>query len=234
MSSMSPITTFLAAAYAFTAKKYAHSALASAHPVFIRSSLPTRAPHDAGAYGGAACCSAGVAVASSCASRRALNLRGPTRFGAQRLRQPSRCDQESAPCFRKFCCPSTSRSRRSPRRRPTSPSAWPRPIIRGFRLVHVASPIVVASPMAVIPQSIYDDLGVAERAELERLAARLDRPQETVSTIVQGRRRLSGNSRRGRGMGRRSHRSSARTSARWRPICSARPPPRSCATRTAR
>jgi nucleotide-binding universal stress UspA family protein len=53
-----------------------------------------------------------------------------------------------------------------------------------LRLVHVAGPVVVPSPMAVIPQSVYDDLGVAETAELERIAARLDRPRETVSTVV--------------------------------------------------
>ena len=65
------------------------------------------------------------------------------------------------------------------------------------RLVHVASPIVVASPLAVIPQSIYDDLGVAEKAKLEGIAASLDRPHEAVSTLVRVGRRLSGNSRRG-------------------------------------
>jgi nucleotide-binding universal stress UspA family protein len=53
-----------------------------------------------------------------------------------------------------------------------------------LRLIHVASPIVVASPMAAIPQSIYDDIGVAEKAELERIAASLDRPRQTVSTVV--------------------------------------------------
>jgi len=29
-----------------------------------------------------------------------------------------------------------------------------------LRLIHVTSPVVVASPMAVIPQAVYDELGV--------------------------------------------------------------------------
>lgn len=53
-----------------------------------------------------------------------------------------------------------------------------------LRLIHVASPIVVASPMAIIPQSVYDELGVFEKAELERMAAAIDRPPGTVSTVV--------------------------------------------------
>lgn len=53
-----------------------------------------------------------------------------------------------------------------------------------IRLIHVASPIIVASPMAVIPQSVYDELGVYEKSELERMAATIDRPQGTLSTVV--------------------------------------------------
>jgi nucleotide-binding universal stress UspA family protein len=53
-----------------------------------------------------------------------------------------------------------------------------------IRLIHVASPIIVASPMAVIPQSVYDELGVYEKSELERMAATIDRPKGTVSTVV--------------------------------------------------
>ena len=53
-----------------------------------------------------------------------------------------------------------------------------------LRLVYVTSPIVVAAPMAVIPQSVYDALGLAGKAELDRLAAAIDRPPETVSTTV--------------------------------------------------
>ncbi len=53
-----------------------------------------------------------------------------------------------------------------------------------IRLIHVASPIIVASPMAVIPQSVYDELGVYEKTELERLAASIDRPKGSVSTVV--------------------------------------------------
>ncbi len=53
-----------------------------------------------------------------------------------------------------------------------------------IRLIHVASPIIVASPMPVIPQSVYDELGVYEKSELERMAATIARPKETLSTVV--------------------------------------------------
>ncbi len=53
-----------------------------------------------------------------------------------------------------------------------------------IRLIHVTSPIIVASPMAVIPQSVYDELGVYEKSGLERMAATIDRPKETVTTVV--------------------------------------------------
>jgi nucleotide-binding universal stress UspA family protein len=53
-----------------------------------------------------------------------------------------------------------------------------------IRLIHVTSPIVIASPMAVIPQSVYDQLGVYEKSELERMAASIDRPKGTVDAVV--------------------------------------------------
>ena len=53
-----------------------------------------------------------------------------------------------------------------------------------LRLIHVTSPVVVASPMAVIPQAVYDELGVYEKSELQRLAAPIDLPQNTISTVV--------------------------------------------------
>ncbi len=53
-----------------------------------------------------------------------------------------------------------------------------------IRLIHVASPVIVASPMAVIPQSVYDELGVYEKSELYRMAAAIDRPKGTVTTVV--------------------------------------------------
>ena len=53
-----------------------------------------------------------------------------------------------------------------------------------LRLIHVASPIIVASPMAVIPQSVYDELGAYEKSELERMAAAIDRPKGSVTTVV--------------------------------------------------
>jgi nucleotide-binding universal stress UspA family protein len=48
----------------------------------------------------------------------------------------------------------------------------------------VTSPVVIASPMAVIPQSVYDNLGVYEKSELDRLAASIDRPKGTVAAVV--------------------------------------------------
>jgi nucleotide-binding universal stress UspA family protein len=53
-----------------------------------------------------------------------------------------------------------------------------------IRLIHVSSPIIVASPMAVIPQSVYDELGVYEKSELERMAAAIDRPKGRLSAVV--------------------------------------------------
>ena len=53
-----------------------------------------------------------------------------------------------------------------------------------LRLIHVTSPVVVASPMAVIPQAVYDELGVYEKSELQRLAALIDLPKATISTVV--------------------------------------------------
>jgi universal stress protein F len=53
-----------------------------------------------------------------------------------------------------------------------------------IRLVNVASPVVLTAPMAVIPQPVYDAIGVYESSELERLAAAIERPKETLSTVV--------------------------------------------------
>jgi nucleotide-binding universal stress UspA family protein len=53
-----------------------------------------------------------------------------------------------------------------------------------LRLIHVTSPVVVASPMAVIPQAVYDELGVYEKSELQRLAAPIDLPKTAISTVV--------------------------------------------------
>ena len=53
-----------------------------------------------------------------------------------------------------------------------------------LRLIHVTSPVVVASPMAVIPQAVYDELGVYEKSELQRLAAPIDLPKGAISTVV--------------------------------------------------
>jgi nucleotide-binding universal stress UspA family protein len=53
-----------------------------------------------------------------------------------------------------------------------------------LRLIHVASPIIPASPMAVIPQSVYDEIGVYEKSQLETLAGAIDRPSNRVSTAV--------------------------------------------------
>ena len=53
-----------------------------------------------------------------------------------------------------------------------------------LRLVHVAIPIIPASPMAVIPQSVYDEIGVFEKTELEALAATIDLPRARSSVCV--------------------------------------------------
>ena len=53
-----------------------------------------------------------------------------------------------------------------------------------LRLIHVTSPVVVASPMAVIPQAVYDELGVYEKSELKRLATPIGLPQASISTVV--------------------------------------------------
>ena len=38
--------------------------------------------------------------------------------------------------------------------------------------------------MAVIPQAVYDELGVYEKSELQRLAAPIDLPKAAISTVV--------------------------------------------------
>jgi nucleotide-binding universal stress UspA family protein len=53
-----------------------------------------------------------------------------------------------------------------------------------LRLIHVATPIVSTSPMAVIPQSLYDNVGVYEKSQLEEMAEKIDLPKEHVSTVV--------------------------------------------------
>ena len=53
-----------------------------------------------------------------------------------------------------------------------------------LRLIHVASPIIPGSPMAVIPQSVYDEIGVYEKSQLEAMAGAIDRPRDRVSTAV--------------------------------------------------
>jgi nucleotide-binding universal stress UspA family protein len=53
-----------------------------------------------------------------------------------------------------------------------------------LRLVHVTSAIAPVAPMAAIPQQIYDEVGVAEQAELHAIAGRLGLPRDKVSTAV--------------------------------------------------
>ena len=45
-----------------------------------------------------------------------------------------------------------------------------------LRLVCVVSPIAPGSPMAFIPQKVYDEMGGAEKRQLETLAGRLGAP----------------------------------------------------------
>ena len=53
-----------------------------------------------------------------------------------------------------------------------------------LRLIHIASPIIPASPMAIIPQSVYDDIGIYEKTELDAMAEKLDRPRGRITTAV--------------------------------------------------
>ena len=53
-----------------------------------------------------------------------------------------------------------------------------------LRLIYIASPIVPGSPMAVIPQSVYDEIGVYEKAQLEAMAGGVDLPRQRISTAV--------------------------------------------------
>jgi len=43
-----------------------------------------------------------------------------------------------------------------------------------LRLVCVASPILPGSPLSVVPQQVYDDIGILEKNKLDQLAGRLD------------------------------------------------------------
>jgi len=52
-----------------------------------------------------------------------------------------------------------------------------------LRLIHVATPIVPTSPMAVIPPSVYE-IGVYEKSQLDEVAEEIDLPKERVSTVV--------------------------------------------------
>ena len=53
-----------------------------------------------------------------------------------------------------------------------------------IRLINVASPIIPGSPMAVIPQTAFDEIGVFEKTQLAAMAGAIDRPSATVSTTV--------------------------------------------------
>jgi len=53
-----------------------------------------------------------------------------------------------------------------------------------LRLIHVATPIVATSPMAMIPQELYDEVGVYEKSQLEEMAREIALPKERVSSVV--------------------------------------------------
>lgn len=53
-----------------------------------------------------------------------------------------------------------------------------------LRLIHVAPPIVSTYPMAVIPPSVYENVGVYEKSQLDEMADEIDLPKERVSTVV--------------------------------------------------
>ena len=53
-----------------------------------------------------------------------------------------------------------------------------------IRLISIINPIVPVSPMDVVPQAYYESLGTYEHLELEKIAAKVDRPKEKVSTAL--------------------------------------------------
>jgi len=52
-----------------------------------------------------------------------------------------------------------------------------------LRLVYIASPILPGAPAPVIPQTIYDEIGVYEKSQLDELAARIQAPAGVTSTV---------------------------------------------------
>lgn len=53
-----------------------------------------------------------------------------------------------------------------------------------MRLIHVAHPIAPVAPMAAIPQQIFDDIGVAEQAELAAISEKITAQAYKVSSCV--------------------------------------------------
>ena len=53
-----------------------------------------------------------------------------------------------------------------------------------LRLIHVATPVVATSPMAFIPPSVYENVGVYEKSQLDEMAGEIDLPKQRVSTVV--------------------------------------------------
>jgi nucleotide-binding universal stress UspA family protein len=53
-----------------------------------------------------------------------------------------------------------------------------------LRLIHVAPSVVSTYPMAVIPPSIYENVGVYEKTQLDQMADEIVLPKECVSTVV--------------------------------------------------
>jgi len=51
------------------------------------------------------------------------------------------------------------------------------------RLVCVASPILPGTPLAVIPQQVYDDIGVYEKQKLDALAAQIEAPGHVTTAV---------------------------------------------------
>ncbi len=52
-----------------------------------------------------------------------------------------------------------------------------------LRLIGVASPILPGSPMPVIPQTVYDDIGAYEKSELDEMAGRISAPGGITTTV---------------------------------------------------
>lgn len=93
-------------------------------------------------------------------------------------------DAESRAMFKKILVPIDVHDREVASEAIETAEALARAFDGELRLIHVASPIAPVAPMAAIPQQVFDEIGIAEQAELSALAAKLTAPPERVSSCV--------------------------------------------------